>query len=127
MAEFNLEEVLSKITNNPEIMSKVSEIAKANKDGEISDALPQVMEAIMPSVKAEDSENKDERKDTDEPKSHSGVISPLQVPLEKMCQKINKNSKLLTALKPYLSKERCEIIDNIIKMAQVANLLSLTK
>lgn len=49
-----------------------------------------------------------------------GIISSLS-------ESVSKNSKLLLALKPYLRKERVDIIDSILKMAQVANLMKLAK
>lgn len=127
MADFNIEEILSKITENPEIMNKVSEIARTNKDGNITDALPRVMEAIIPSLNPTENSNEEEINTDEKQQNITSVDGAMKVPIEKLCQKINKNSKLLIALKPYLSKERCDIVDSIVKMAQVANLLSLTK
>ncbi|MBQ4109065.1 MAG: hypothetical protein IJC80_06655 [Clostridia bacterium] len=40
---------------------------------------------------------------------------------------ITENSALLLALKPYLSKKRCELIDSIIKISKIASLVSLAK
>lgn len=40
---------------------------------------------------------------------------------------ITENSALLLALKPYLSKKRCELIDSIIKISKLASIVSLAK
>lgn len=40
---------------------------------------------------------------------------------------ITENSALLLALKPYLNKKRCELIDSIIKISKIASLVSLAK
>lgn len=58
-----------------------------------------------------------------------GILSFLEKGkfLSLLSESISKNSKLLTALKPYLRKERTDVIDSILKMAQVANLLKLVK
>ena len=126
MADFNIEDILTKITSNPEIMNKVSQIAKSNKENGLGDALPQVMDAIMPALE-EKKENDTEENSTNDTATASLFTDALQLPVGKICDKINKNSSLLMALKPYLSKERCDLIDSIVKMARVANLLSVTK
>lgn len=40
---------------------------------------------------------------------------------------ITENSALLLALKPYLNKKRCELIDSIIKISKLAGIVSLAK
>ena len=65
MADFNIEDILTKITSNPEIMNKVSQIAKSNKENGLGDALPQVMDAIMPALE-EKKENDTEENSTND-------------------------------------------------------------
>lgn len=40
---------------------------------------------------------------------------------------VSKSSSLLIALKPYLSKKRCDLIDSLIKLSRLAAIVSLTK
>ncbi len=44
-----------------------------------------------------------------------------------LSKSIAESSGLLLALKPYLSKKRCDLIDNIIKLSRLASIVSLAK
>lgn len=130
MADINFDEVLSKITSNPDIMEKISQIASKGDKDNIADKLPDVIAAISPAIN--DSENKKSDEKTDTPankteKSDANINPHFPLPINKLSEKISKNSKLLLALRPYLSKERSDIIDNIVKMAQVADLMKNVK
>lgn len=131
MADF--EEILKKITDNEDVMSKISEISKKS-DGDVTDKLPDIIAAISPLMNGEKNveQNSDfsEKTDTSASKneeSPSSFDSKLAIPVAKLGEKITKNSKLLLALKPYLSKNRCDVVDSIVKMAQVADLMKLMK
>ena len=126
MSEFNIEDLLSSITSNPELMGKISNIKNSN-DKDISQALPDIISLLSPLVadsSKEKQEESDEKADSREMKEDTAKI-PLH--LADLSERIRKNSDLLLALKPYLKKERGEIIDSIVKMAQVANLMKLAK
>ena len=126
MADFNIEDLLSSITSNPELMGKISNIKNSN-DKDISQALPDIISLLSPLVdnsSKEKQEESGEKADSREMKEDTAKI-PLH--LADLSERIRKNSDLLLALKPYLKKERGEIIDSIVKMAQVANLMKLAK
>ncbi|MBQ7226055.1 MAG: hypothetical protein IJX02_05575 [Clostridia bacterium] len=127
MADNSINDILSKIAENPDIISKISSIAKDGDKENMIDRLPEIMEAISPAVSITKSEENTKKADTSP--AETGSQEALQLPkaLTKISEKISKNSQLLIALKPYLSKERCEIIDNVVKMTQVSELMRLVK
>ena len=130
MADVSFEEMLKKITDNPELMTKISQIAKSSEGESITDKLPSVISAITSSVDNAENINSSEKTDTPPDKNVSNdkkASAAFDMPIGRLQEKITKNSKLLIALKPYLSKERCDIVDSIIKMAQVADLMKLVK
>lgn len=108
MAEQSFEEILSSVIGNEELMSKVSAIAKAH-DGNQDEALPEVIEAISSSFGKEES-----KKDFDNSKG-------------KKFFDYSKNSKLLLALRPYLSEKRAHMIDTILKVEQIAEFMKVNK
>ena len=129
MADLNIEEILNQITGNSELMEKISQISKSG-DGSISDKLPEVIKVIAPSIDEENKSTTNENTATPEDKSSpKNESSPTHLPfqIDRITETISKNSKLLVALKPYLSKERSDIIDSIVKMAQVADLMKHVK
>ncbi len=130
MAENDFEQILKGIIDNPDIMEKISDIATKSKDEGLDATLPKIIEAISPKIKQNNEEisaQTDEKTDTSADKTQFALNFPLSAPFEKLSEKIAKNSKLLVALKPYLSKERSEIIDSVVKMAQIADLIKLTR
>ena len=131
MADFD--EILKAITENQDIMSKISEISK-KPNGDVADRLPDIINVISPLINSEKKSEQDihlsEKTDTPAAKiENSGVNSfgNSSFPIGKIGEKITRNSKLLLALKPYLNKNRCDVVDSIIKMAQVADLMKLMK
>lgn len=131
MADTSFDDMLKKITDNPELMTKISQIANSTDGQGLTDKLPSVISAISDSIK-NDGENANASEKTDTPPdkidtSDEKPSASFALPVARLQEKISKNSKLLIALKPYLSKERCDIVDSIIKMAQVADLMKLVK
>lgn len=57
----------------------------------------------------------------------SGLSSLFGGLLPLFTSSVLKSSSLLIALKPYLSKKRCDLIDNIIRLSKLASIVSLTK
>ena len=128
MADSSFDDILKKITENPELMTKISQIAKSTDGESLADKLPSVISVISNAI--DNNGDKSEKNDTPPDKNDvtsEKAISDFALPVAKLQEKITKNSKLLIALKPYLSKERCDIVDSIIKMAQVADLMKLIK
>ncbi len=124
MAENSFDEILEKISKNPDIVEKLSSITKGISSESPYDSLPEIMSAIAPALHEESSDKNDEKTDTSPEKNAFGDLG---IPVAKIGEKIAKNSKLLLALKPYLSHERSEIIDTIVKLAQVTDLMKLMK
>ncbi len=124
MAESDFTEILEKIANNPDVIEKLTSITQSTAKDSPQEGLSKIMDAISPLINQISSEGKVEKSDTPPSKTDE---PPLSVPLAKLGEKITKNSKLLMALKPYLSRERCEIIDTIVKIAQVGDLMKLVK
>ena len=131
MADSSFDEILKKITDNPELITKISQIAKDSEGKDIESKLPLVISAISDSLNSENkNDSTTKNADTPHDKSHTSIENSsvdFSLPISKLQDKISKNSKLLIALKPYLSKERCNIVDSIIKMSQVADLMKLVK
>ena len=133
MAELSFEDAFKKITESPSIMSKISELSKEGGANNIEDVLPKLM-SILSSEIGENEPQCDscntEKTDTPPTKVQNSADfsqSPLSLPLQKISNSISKNSSLLCALKPYLSKERADVIDSILKIAQVTELMKLAR
>ena len=120
MAESSLEEILEKI-------SKDQSIIEENP----YEKLPEIMAAIAPALQNESDgqakENNSENAEKTDTPPEKSILGDLGLPVAKIGEKITKNSKLLLALKPYLSRERNEIIDTVVKLAQVTDLMKLIK
>ena len=127
MAENNFEQMLKKITENQEVMAKISQIAKNGDNSDIADKLPDVISAISPLIDSKDrgDDQKDNSSNSEREPTSEASKNVFSLPVSKLCSKVSKNSELLLALKPYLSKERCDAVDSIVKMAQVANLMKI--
>lgn len=123
MAEFSFEEILEKISKNPDVIEKITSIAKNAGDNPY-EHLSEIMSAIAPTINNENDEMKEE---VAEKVNSAPKAAGLDIPIAKLGEKITKNSKLLLALKPYLSRERSDLIDMVIKMAQVTDLMKLVK
>ena len=113
MENRSIEEILSQVTSNEGLMEKIGSIVKNNKSGEITDTLPDVLDAISPLF------NK-----SDESRRGEGGEEALKEQDKKQIF-TSSSSVLLNALKPYLSKERAEMVDTIIKIGQIAQLLRI--
>ena len=124
MADNTFEEILESISKNPNIVEKISEISKSSNKDNIYDSLPKIMYILSPLLSSEETKESNEKATTPLPKSEADSLS---VPLARLGEKITKNSGLLLALKPYLNKERGEIIDTVVKIAQLGDLMKLIK
>ena len=124
MAEMNLDEIFKKIASSPDIVDKIMTATKNSENDEGSNQLSKIIDAISPVINQSKDEAESEKTDTPPRENQEQLLSQ---PLSRLGEKINKNSKLLLALKPYLSSERSEIIDTIVKIAQVGDLMKLLK
>ena len=124
MAEASLDEILEKISKSPEIIEKISSATTQTENNNTYDKLTEIMSAILPVINDDKSDEKEEKTDTPPVENDSNQYEPFIAGLGK---KVVKNSKLLLALKPYLNHERQEIIDTVMKLAQVSDLIKLMK
>lgn len=124
--ENNLEAILSSITSNPDLMQKISEITK-NSDG--TSAIGEVVSLLSPHINGSTSTQGEEK--SEESVSSKGVKEESATPkeslsiLDSVSNTISRNTPLLLALKPYLSKERTKIIDSVIALSKVASISKL--
>ena len=123
----SVNDILSSVLENKELMNKISGIVSENKSENKEDALPDIIAAISQSMNkdAEKSAARDEIIDTGSKKTEEKVGSVSSV-LSKV--KGNRESAaLLRAMKPFLSKERCELVDNILKLEQLVSLIDTVR
>lgn len=113
MADF--EDIISSITSNPDIMSKISEIAKSKGDG--TDPLPDVMAAIAPLMNSKKSENDKKDGEEEAEKIPASVINSLAGGTA------GSSASLLKALKPFVNSERKDLIDKITRISGIAELV----
>ena len=117
MAEDNVNEVLSSVFSNKELMDKISAIVKDSKGDSKEDALPEIIAAISENIKTPT--QGDKKSDNNEEKAEAvSAFSSRQA---------KDSATLLRAIKPFLSRERCEMVDNILKFEQLASLVKLTR
>lgn len=127
--ENSIDSILNQISSNPDLMSKISEVTSSDSDNKIAD----VISLISPLINSK-SENSSEKGKTDtvlenttveeEGISNKGALNALSIG-SSFGKSIAKNKALLIALKPYLSKGRCDMIDSVIKLSQIADVMKL--
>ena len=130
MAELSFDEILNKLTQNPDIMAKIRDISKGGDATDLSEKLPLAIEAISPLLNSNTPNKQSEEtqsSDTPAAKNEKSPFSSLPIPIDRLGEKISKSAPLLLALKPYLSKERSDIIESIVRVAQITDIMKLTK
>ncbi len=173
MSENNFEGILSSIMSDPELISKISQIAKSTPGSDMSQILPEIMSLISNRGKNEKNDVIYQENENDNSKSADSrpTINEVSANNENgkasedlsdlfskiidtssnksdnsnqntgigalgdstanmifgISRSISKNEPLLCALKPYLSKERQEIIDSIVRLSKIANLMKLAR
>lgn len=139
MSENSIESVLSMISSNPDLINKISSAVQAGGDDlskNLSSVISLISESQNQSNKADEksalpAEEKEAKIDTPVDKIGNSAEFLLDGKansfLSTLSKSISKNSSLLIALKPYLSKNRCEIIDTVIKISQLSNIMNLVK
>ncbi len=122
MAEGNVNEVLSSVLGNKELMNKISGIISSSKAENKEDALPDVIDAISKEINVSNSSDTADSQDMPSKKEEKSVdVSVFSSHSSK------DSAALLRAMKPFLSKERCDMVDNILKFEQLAELVKLTR
>lgn len=146
--------MVERVKESGDISSIFGEVASlldtdGNTEGGTKDEnVTQVKDSVQETSVADTDENAQETggesKDTDNEAQAAGLLlgkesesggggggfdigSLLGGLLPLFARSITENSALLLALKPYLNKKRCELIDSIIKISKLAGIVSLAK
>ena len=126
--ENNIESILNQVSSNPELMSKISEIASSGGENKLSDVIA-LISPLLASSSTNSSEYKAESIATSEAITDASISSEKNNSISALGtsfgKSIAKNKALLIALKPYLSKNRCDMIDSVIKISQIADVIKL--
>ena len=144
MSDNSLEKILAGITSNPELMEKISTTVNSGS-GDMEKTLSSVISLIsgtQSNTKSIDSESENiapmkekhedfgrnsdtllKKNDNKENLYDKNQLSFLNT----FANSISKNSDFLLALKPYLNKERKEIIDNVVRISKIASIMNLAK
>ena len=117
--ESDISSVISSVLADPQLMNKISGIVKSKENGSIEDALPDVVNLIKDGLG-----EKGERKDGDIPIEASKKAEGVSIS-DKFTD--SKNRELLRSLKPFMSKSRSDMIDNLLKFEQLAEVIKLTR
>ena len=119
----NLDSLLSSVLGDEALMNKIKDTVKGN-NGDTSSSLENVISLISPKLKNENAQANGEIKDDADIIESSGKPNSLSF-INSLSNSISKNAGLLLALKPYLSKERCQMIDGVVKISQITDTLKL--
>ena len=126
--ENSIESVLSSVMGNEELMNKIRDAVKG-KENDSASALGDVISLIAPTLNADKDSSDVFENDKKDNKSDVGNISlkngEMGSFLSSFSDTISKNTNLLVALKPYLSKERCQMIDSVVKISKLSEALKL--
>ena len=123
----NINDILSSVLENKELMSKISGIVAENKSESKEDALPSIISAISESMNTEkDAPVNKEIIDTEASRNH-GEAKNTSPNLSRLKFNHKESDALLRAIKPFLSKERCELVDNILKFEQLTSIVELMR
>lgn len=122
MENGDIASIISKIVENPEFAGMVSEMrgGETKPSGDISkemlDKLPEIMSMVAPMVNGGGAE-----------KSHSVQNKPVPLASNPTPKKGKydkaRATKLMQALKPYLTSERAEIIDKCLSVMQLTDIV----
>lgn len=122
MAEGNVNAMLSSVLGNEELMKKISGIISSSKSENKEDVLPDVISAMANEI------NIKEAKDSSEKTEEVSKKEEKPVDVSVFSSHSSKDSAaLLKAIKPFLSKERCDMVDNLLKFEQLSELIKFTR
>ncbi|MBQ7353610.1 MAG: hypothetical protein IJW54_06400 [Clostridia bacterium] len=132
MSNQSFDEMLNNITSNEELMSKISEIVKNNKNGEISDTLPSVLSLIASNGQKNKEEKNDEIREgadtaqtNSEQEKNNSLNNDFTSLIGSLGKQLSSSSQLLLAIKPYLNKNRQSMVDTMVKLSSLANVINL--
>ena len=126
----NLGDILSSIMNDSDLINKIKDTVKSN-DNSGTLPLESVISLIAPKLnesKKNDNTQNNPNEGIDNSSAASNTtfdkLSSLSF-IGSISETISKNSPLRLALKPYLSKDRCDIIDSVVKISHITDALKL--
>ena len=123
----NLESLLSSVISDEGLMKKIKDVVKSRDDD--SSSLNDVISLITPKLEQnnESSNTESAAKEIDDHTSSKNILDKSNSIsfVNSLSHSISKNAGLLIALKPYLSKERCQMIDNVVKISKITDTLNL--
>ena len=127
----DLSTIIGRIVQNPEFAEMVSSIKGEENSGsseditkEMMSKLPDVIAMVSPILGGGD-EKEEKKGDVENQKESVVSANPLLTHQDKSPKKYDKTraEKLLCALKPYLNRERCEIIDKCVSVMQITDVV----
>ena len=118
MSEVKLEQTLSALLGNDDIMGKISEILSSH-NGDANESLPDVI-GLLSSVVGEQDEPSTVPNSA--PSNESGAKG-----LDMILSGVARSSALLCALRPYLNEKRGQMIDSILKIEKITQIMKLAR
>lgn len=131
MSENSIESILSMISSNPELVNKISSAVQGGGD-DLSKSLSNVISLISENQEnAKSSEEKHEKSDTTAIKLEKEDVfssnDKVDSFISSLSKSIAKNASLLIALKPYLNKNRGDMIDAVVKISKLTSVMNLAR
>ena len=120
----NLDSLLSSVINDEGLMNKIKDTVK--NSGDSASSLNNVISLITPKLQQNYEENVSSQENNENTSTKNSLDKPNSLSfVNSLSHSISKNSGLLLALKPYLSKERCQMIDGVVKISKITDTLNL--
>lgn len=126
----DISEMVKGIMQNPEFAGLIRELrGEQGKDssdvqGEIMSKLPEIMSMLGPMLNGQSGGEKQDSTTKTSKDGRSGEAAGAK--LVKSLDRFDKTkaTRLMSALKPYLSHERCEIIDKCMSVIQIGDVMT---
>ena len=120
MSEMKLEQTLSALLGNDDIMSKISDILSSH-NGDTNESIPDVI-SLLSSVVGEQGEPSTEEAPDAAVGNNVGTKG-----LDMILSGVARSSALLCALRPYLNEKRGQMIDSILKIEKITQIMKLAR
>ena len=132
--ENNIENIISSAIGNPELLEKISSTLKEN-DGDIGKSLGDVISLLTGEGNNNEESEAKKEKEGKENTNNLGQILELfssfgnglkkGTMIGNVLDSLEKSLPLLIALKPFLSRSRCELIDTLLKISKLSSIVNL--
>ena len=118
--------IISKLMQNDEFSAMVKELRGKDNIGtdsaDIMDKLPEIMSMLSPMM---GDANNDGQKESGNISGNSEVVQPKKSLRGDGRFDKGRATKLMSAIKPYLSAERCTMIDKCMSVMQIGDIMSV--